>query len=82
MNKKLTLSLDKEVIEQAKHYAKTHNISLSSLVENYLQKIIAEYQGKRTEKGSIVNALSGIVQLDSGDDSKEEYIDFLTKKYE
>ncbi|MEM6806223.1 MAG: DUF6364 family protein [Bacteroidota bacterium] len=36
MNTKLTLSLNKEVIEQAKKYAKTHNVSLSSLIENYL----------------------------------------------
>ena len=36
MSTKLTLSLDKEIIEKAKEYAREHKVSLSYLVENYL----------------------------------------------
>jgi hypothetical protein len=81
MNTKLTLSLNKDIIQQAKDYAKEHNISLSFLIENYLQKIIAEYKVDTSKKGSIVNELSGIIKLNSDDDSKDDYIDYLTEKY-
>ena len=81
MNTKLTLSLNKDIIQQAKTYAKKHNISLSFLIENYLQKIIAEYQGKTTTKGSIVNELSGIINLSENDNLKDNYADYLTEKY-
>ena len=39
MNKKLTLSLDKSIIESAKDYAKSNNISLSKLIESYLKTL-------------------------------------------
>lgn len=81
MNTKLTLSLDKDIIEQAKSYAKTHKVSLSSLIENYLQKLLADYQDKVYEKASIVNELSGIIQLDTEEDYKDAHTDYLTKKY-
>ena len=42
MATKLTLSLDKEIIERAKVYAREHNVSLSYLVENYLLRMISE----------------------------------------
>lgn len=40
MDKKLTLKLDKYVIERAKEYASSHNRSLSGLIEAYLKAII------------------------------------------
>jgi hypothetical protein len=39
MDAKITLSFDKAVIEQAKVYAASHNISLSRLMEFLLHKI-------------------------------------------
>lgn len=39
MDAKVTLSFDKEVIEKAKKYAETHNISLSRLTEFLLRQI-------------------------------------------
>ncbi len=81
MNTKLTLNLNKEIIRKAKDYAKEHNISLSFLIENYLQKIISDYKGESISKGSIVNELSGIIKLDSGSDYQEDYIEYLTEKY-
>ncbi|HHH50068.1 MAG TPA: hypothetical protein ENK52_03715, partial [Saprospiraceae bacterium] len=66
MNTKLTLSLNKNVIMQAKIYAKKNNVSLSFIIENYLLKIISEFQGEHDVKGSIVDELSGIINLDNG----------------
>ena len=39
MESKLTLKLNKDIIDLAKTYAKEHNISLSKLIENYLQTV-------------------------------------------
>ena len=42
MDIKLTLKLDKAVIEKAKHYAALHKISLSRMIEAYLKSIVEE----------------------------------------
>ena len=81
MNTKLTLNLNKEIIQRAKDYAKEHNISLSFLIENYLQKIISDYKSEITSKGSIVNELSGIIKLDSDPNYQDDHMDYLTEKY-
>ena len=39
MNTKLTLTIEKEVIETAKEYAKEKGQSLSEMVENYFKLI-------------------------------------------
>lgn len=39
MDKKLILSLDQSVIENAKIYAKSNNTSLSKLIESYLSTL-------------------------------------------
>jgi hypothetical protein len=39
MNTKLTLNLNTEVIHEAKTYAKSHKVSLSKLIENYLNSL-------------------------------------------
>ena len=64
MNTKLTLSLDKDVIERAKIYAREHELCLSFLVENFLLKIVSDYKEKKAPEGSIVKALSGIINLE------------------
>jgi len=42
MNTKLTLRLDENVIERAKEYAQSQQISLSKLVENYLDSLTSK----------------------------------------
>jgi len=49
MKTKLTLSLQEDVIEQAKAYAKDQETSISSLVENYL-KVITSAKRKEGEQ--------------------------------
>lgn len=79
MDSKLTLKLDKSIIEQAKKYAKENHISLSKLIENYLQ-FIAVRKGETIEVSPLVESLTGVITLDS-DDFKKDYSDFLSKKY-
>lgn len=79
MESKLTLKLDKNVINHAKLYAKLHNISLSKLIENYLQSI-AEDEKSTFQVSSLVESLTGVVDLKNFDERKD-YSDFLTKKY-
>ena len=40
MDKKLTLSLDATVVENAKSYAKQKGTSLSRMIENYLSALV------------------------------------------
>ncbi|MDN4165325.1 DUF6364 family protein [Cytophagales bacterium LB-30] len=80
MDTKLTLKLDHEVIEKAKEYAKSKKTSLSSLIENYLQKITEDNKGKR-KVTPLVKSLSGIVDLPKDYDHKEDYADYLINKY-
>lgn len=80
MYTKLTLNIDKSVIEQAKKYAKSQKISLSRLVESYLASIIDDSKND-IEITPLVKNLSGVIQLDSDFDHKEAYTDKLTKKY-
>jgi hypothetical protein len=47
MNTKLTLSIDYEIIEKAKEYAKENGRSVSDIVENYLRTIVEKKQLKR-----------------------------------
>ena len=51
METKLTLSLDKEVIEKAKRYVKANKTSLSKVVENYFYYLTtAAEEGKKLKK--------------------------------
>lgn len=42
MNAKLTLTIDKDVIEKAKRYAKSENRSLSNLIESFLRQVSSD----------------------------------------
>ncbi len=81
MDTKLTLKLEHDIIEKAKHYAKIQKTSLSKLIENYLQRITDE--SKESEKITpLVKSLSGIMKLPEDFDHKKSYTDYLTTKYE
>ena len=79
MESKLTLKLNKDIIELAKTYAKEHNISLSKLIENYLQTVTLR-KNKKIEISPLVESLTGVINL-SDKDYQKDYTDFLSKKY-
>ncbi|WP_224484701.1 DUF6364 family protein [Robertkochia aurantiaca] len=80
MDKKLTLSLDKSIIERAKSYAKENNISLSKLIESYLSSL-TKPSSKKEEISPLVKSLSGVINLDQDFDEQNDYTDYLIEKY-
>jgi hypothetical protein len=63
MDTKLTLTLEKEVIEKAKIYARERNRSLSDLVENYFIALTREGQFGEFEISETVQSLRGSLKV-------------------
>jgi hypothetical protein len=81
MDSKLTLKLDSNVIERAKQYAKDHKLSLSKLIEDYLQAITLERDSEDIQISPLVKSLTGVIKL-GDDDHREKYTDYLSTKYQ
>ena len=79
MNTKLTLNLDKGIIDEAKSYAKNHQVSLSKLIENYLNSLTRETK-KQPSVSSLVDSLTGIIPNDYVE--KKDYRNYIDKKYQ
>ena len=82
MEAKLTLKLDKNVIDEAKKYAKTRNTSLSRMVERFFKSLVEKKTIKEKNYSPLVEELSGIINLDKKFDFKEEYTNYLIEKYQ
>jgi hypothetical protein len=80
MDTKLTLKLDKEIINQAKLYAESRKISLSKLIEIYLQLLTKE-SSEKDNISPLVESLSGVIELPKNYDDKDDYSEYLTQKY-
>ena len=83
MNTKLIVSIDKEVILKAKNYAKGHDTTLSSLIENYLKVLTSNM---KEDSGQIkispfVRSLSLNAELPPDFNYKEELTKILIEKY-
>jgi len=82
METKLTLRLNESVIERAKMYAKSRKISLSKMIEAYLDSLTRENEtNKKTFITPLVESLSGVIDLPSDYDYKSDYVDYLIEKY-
>ena len=81
MNTKLTLKLNKDVIELAKAYAKKRHTSLSVLVENYFRNLSGERENTEPILTPLVQELSGIIDLPEDFDIEGTYTDYLVEKY-
>lgn len=80
IDKKLTLSLNENIIECANHYAKSNNMSLSKLIESYLGTL-TKGEKKKNEITPLVQSLSGVISIDDDLDIKDEYAKYLIGKY-
>lgn len=82
MNTKLTLTIERDIIERAKSYAKDKNRSLSDIIENYL-KILTEKEQKNKDKklNPIVESLKGSFKMPENMDYKKELRNRLEEKY-
>lgn len=78
MQTKLTLSIDKRIIERAKIFAKQSNRSLSDIIETYLERITDQnIDDVDSELGQIV----GVIDLPEDFKEKQEIRDILIEKY-
>lgn len=82
METKLTLRLNDNVIERAKIYARGHKVSLSKMIESYLDNITKQKEEQKIKTITpLVESLSGVINLPSDFDYKKDYRDYLEKKY-
>lgn len=84
MDTKLTLTVEKELIEKAKQYAKEKGRSLSDLVESYFKLITAQSNSNETEDSEIspfVKSLQGSFEAPNDFDYKKILQEELTKKH-
>jgi hypothetical protein len=85
MDTKLTIKLNKDVINQAKIYALSHKRSLSSIIESYLQTLVnpdgSEGNNEKIEISEFVKSMRTGVQIPSDVDAKIEYAKHVSEKY-
>lgn len=81
MDAKLTLKLDSEVIEKAKAYAERQGVSLSRMVETYFTGLTQEAWPDEDRLTGVVAELAGLLAGARVDETKEDYAEYLTKKY-
>ena len=79
MTTKLTLTVDKEVIERAKAYAQQTGRSLSEIVETYLDKVSEEQQ--HYSLSPKLRKIAGSVKLPKDFNEKNELRKHLEKKH-
>lgn len=81
MDSKLTLRLDKNVIEEIKIFALKHKRSLSSLTEDLYKNILINKDGKTNDIISpIARKYKGILGSDSIDIA-EQRLEYLMEKH-
>jgi hypothetical protein len=79
MTTKLTLTVEKDIIERAKSYAKNSGRSLSELIEQYLDTITQENNNQQVSPK--LKKLIGAVKLPKDFDEKKELQSYLEKKH-
>ncbi len=79
MTTKLTLTVEKSIIEKAKFYASHTGRSLSELIENYLETITLE---SNTQTASPkLKKIIGSVKLPKNFDEEKELRSYMEKKH-
>jgi hypothetical protein len=80
MNTKLTLSVEKSIIDSAKLYAKKTGKSLSEIIQNYLQKLTLDEEIDNN-LSSKLSKIVGSVELPKDFDEKEELRKYMENKH-
>lgn len=80
MTTKLTLTVEKEVIKQAKIYAKGTGRSLSEIIENYLHSLTEKHSDKR-DLSPRLSKIVGAVKLPDDFDEKAELDTYFRQKH-
>ena len=81
MTTKLTLSIEKAVIEKAKDYASKSGRSLSDLIETYLESLVQQDQNLSSDRmPPKLKRLFGAAQIPNSLDHKKEIRKILASK--
>jgi hypothetical protein len=80
MTTKLTLSVDKRVVQKAKRFARTQRQSLSQIVTNYLDYISSQ-NAEASDIDPEVLALSDRIPTKDLPTTKDAKYEYLRKKY-
>lgn len=81
MDAKLTLKLNQQIIEKAKEYASDKKLSLSRIVEAYLQSLTSENSETDFEISPFVKSIATGINIPTDINYKEGYSDYLMEKY-
>lgn len=82
MDTKLTLTIEKNVIDKAKDYARKKGRSLSDLIENYLKLIISSKEKENAEEITpLVKSMMGSFKVPKDFEYKKALAEELNNKY-
>jgi F0F1-type ATP synthase membrane subunit b/b' len=82
MDTKLTLKLNQEIIEKAKVYASQKKVSLSRIIENYLNSLTNDAKSDNSiEISPFVKSIRTSNKIAVDLDYKKEYSENLLSKY-
>ena len=81
MDTKLTLKLNQEIIEKAKVYAAGKKLSLSRLIENYLNSLTSDEVSNDFKISPFVKSLSSGTKIPTDYDYKNDRADYLEEKH-
>jgi hypothetical protein len=82
MESTLTLNMEPMIFEKIKNYASARKMSLSNMVETYLQSLVTtKTESDDIEISPFVRSLSCGVKIPANLNYKKEYSDYLMKKY-
>ncbi len=80
MTTKLTLTVEKKIIDRAKRYAQNSGRSLSDLVESYLDNITKAEEGQMDELPGDIKKLFGAVNIPLELNHKKEIRKILSNR--
>lgn len=80
MTTKLTLTVEKSVIEKAKKYAKGTQRSLSEMVQKYLESLVEE--SDKSDLSPKIKKLAGSLKLPANFDYDKALDDYYKEKYD
>jgi site-specific recombinase XerC len=78
---KLTLNIDRDVVVNAKIYARNSHRSISRLVESFLRSITNEEEMSNITLGPMTRKLAGIIQVGRAIDYKDMLTQALVEKH-
>ena len=85
MTTKLTLSINKEVIKNAKLFSKKNGVSISRMVENFLKQSVNTHPEKtvanKDDLPPFLKKMHGAVKTNDKREYREVYRDYIREKY-